>query len=616
MAVSLLLTFDGADGATTAPDKSGTHKSISFTGAASLSSTQKKYGATSLRISSGADAVTSPAHADFALGTGDFTISAYVLIESFATQTLQGFFNIGHYGDGCLARITPIALEFWLSGKAEVAVTFTTGVFHHVEYCRVSGTIYFFLDGVLKGTASKPGDIPARDISIGNTVLSGSEYVHGYVDNVYVNKGEGLHTTDFTPPGNFEFGDAFITGTSPTIVSYGGGHAGVIAPSPLFKSHGGGFATVTAPMATFFAGPIESGAAALFVPSPTVHSAGGATSAITGTSPTLSARGHGSTDEQSISITAPSPLLTITTGANGRVTAPNATLAAAGTVTGWAKATIAAPTATLSAAGTVSAMAGASMTAPSPNLIGYGGAVCSVTLTGKATVQATGNTGVIGGAQITCPLFRLSASGTAQNYGSANLIAPSAQLGAQAQAYLIAPGARLTAIGTATVTATYEAYAVNLNHVTKPGPAPIDETTRYTNFPFTHVVRYLNSYFGVNNTGLYLLEGTTDDGTPIEWNVQTATTDFGTPQLKTVEMAFFGGRFGPASEITLFSGETAGDPYVYTTPRDTTAKNYRQTFGRGLKARYYALAAKGADELVLDSITLNIANLARELADS
>lgn len=356
------------------------------------------------------------------------------------------------------------------------------------------------------------------------------------------------------------------------------------------------------------------GTAALTAPMPTVSAAGAyGEASITAPSPTLTSRGHDSYGEQAAFLTAPSPLLSITTGANGKMMAPSPTISTAGTVTGWAKAAITAPAATLAAAGTVSAMAGASMTAPSPNLIGYGGAVCSITLTGKATVQATGTTGVIGGAQITCPLFRLSASGTAQNYGSANLIAPSAQLGAQAQAYLIAPGARLTAIGTATVTATYEAYAVNLNHETKPGPAPIDETTRYTNFPFTHVVRYLNSYFGVNSTGLYLLEGTTDDGTPIEWNVQTAITDFGTPQLKTVEMAFFGGRFGPASEITLFSGETAGDPYVYTTPRDTTAKNYRQTFGRGLKARYYALAAKGADELVLDSITLNIAKLARRI---
>ncbi len=123
----------------------------------------------------------------------------------------------------------------------------------------------------------------------------------------------------------------------------------------------------------------------------------------------------------------------------------------------------------------------------------------------------------ITGAAITAPLFKLSASGTAQNYGGASLLAPSPRLGAQAQAWLIAPGATLTAAGTAVVTATYEAYALNLNHPpAQRGIPEIDELTRYTNFPFTHIVRYQNSYYGANSTGLYLLEGTTDDGALIE----------------------------------------------------------------------------------------------------
>jgi hypothetical protein len=251
----------------------------------------------------------------------------------------------------------------------------------------------------------------------------------------------------------------------------------------------------------------------------------------------------------------------------------------------------------------------AALTAPSPNLIGYGGAVCSVSVTGSPTLRATGTTGGIGGAQITCPLFELTATATAQNYGSANLIAPSPQMGVSMQAYLVAPSATLTAIGSATITATYEAYALNLNHSSDTN----DELTRYTNFPFTHVVRYQNSYYGVNGTGLYLLEGTTDDGVPIDWSFKTGMTDFDDPKNKTVTYAYFGGRLGPDVTVTIYPSEPTGTSYAYNTPRGQSAQNYRQQFGKGLKARYFAIGASGSDSMELDSLDLTVATLTRRI---
>jgi len=172
---------------------------------------------------------------------------------------------------------------------------------------------------------------------------------------------------------------------------------------------------------------------------------------------------------------------------------------------------------------------------------------------------------------------------------------------------------RLTAIGTAVITATYEAYAVNLKHTPRGNEQPTDEVTHYTNFPFTHVVRYKNSYYGANSTGLYLLEGTTDAATPIPFAVKTAMTDFKSPTKKTLASAYFGGRFGPASTITLTAGEDTPASYTYSTPRDQNAQNYRQTFGKGLKARYYQLAVAGSDTLELDSIELDVHNLTRRI---
>jgi len=334
---------------------------------------------------------------------------------------------------------------------------------------------------------------------------------------------------------------------------------------------------------------------------------------LTTPSPRLTFYAHDSTGEQAAHLTCPTPVLSIRTGANVKVQAPTPALSMAGTGTNWANVALTAPSPTVTASGTVTGVATASLSAPRPNLVGYGGAVCSITLTGRPTVQATGTTGGIASIAITAPLFELTASATAQNHGSINVLAPSPKLGGQARAWIIAPMGRLTAIGSATITATYEAYAVNLKHSPRGPEQPVDETTHYTNFPFTHVVRYQNSYFGANSTGLYLLEGTTDAGTEIPWAVKTAMDDFKTPTKKTIASAYFSGRFGPASTVQLHSGEQAPNTYSFSTPRDALAQNHRQVFGKGIKERYFALGASGAGTCEIDAIELEVNNMTRRI---
>ena len=388
------------------------------------------------------------------------------------------------------------------------------------------------------------------------------------------------------------------------------------APTPLCLAYGGANIQAPAPMAGL---SIYGGASALLsAPAPKIFILAGGGSAITAPTPTLLSTGRSSAGDNDFTYTAPSALLSAHGGANARLTAPSPALGVTATFTNWGKSDISAPSATLAAAGTVSGTGQAALTLRTPyKLVGYSGAVASITLTGKYTVQAQSTAGSVGGAAITCPLFELSASGTAQNYGSANLLAPAARLGAQAQAWLAAPGFTLTAIGSATITATYEAYAVNLLHppAARGQAAPVDETTRYTNFPFTHVVRYRNSYYGANSTGLYLLEGTTDDGVDIPYTLRTAISDFKSPFRKTVASAYFGGRLGPDATMTLYAGEGAQtQAYSYTTPRGALAQNYRQAFGKGIRQhRYYSLGISGTDAMALDSLELDTHNSTRRI---
>lgn len=332
--------------------------------------------------------------------------------------------------------------------------------------------------------------------------------------------------------------------------------------------------------------------------------------------PTLAvaSMGHNTTGEFAFAGVLPGMAVKAFGGINTSAGLPPLGAYAAGVGTSLATASLLMPALSVVASGVVAGQANTSATLPMTRLAGFGGAVISISLDNGLTVASSVSAGSVASAAVTLPLFDLVASATAQNHGGANVLLPAIGMVNSGAAWVALPSMQLVAVGHAVVTATFEAYALNLNHPpAQRGIPEIDELTRYTNFPFTHIVRYQNSYYGANSTGLYLLEGTTDDGALIDWEVETAITDFGSPQLKTVEMAYFGGRFGPETAITLIAGETTTNAYTHTTPRGAAAQNHRQPFGRGQKARYYALGASGNGEVTIDSITLNIATLARKV---
>lgn len=324
---------------------------------------------------------------------------------------------------------------------------------------------------------------------------------------------------------------------------------------------------------------------------------------------TVHSTGRTSTHDNALDAILPSITAQAQAGANASIALPPISAEMSATFTGFAEVSAALPSIEVEMSGTTAAVGSAEVSLPVFDVVGYSGSVCSVTI-GPITAVATATAGGVASAAVTLPLFEIEADATAQNYGSANIVLPALQSSPYGLAWLTLPGFKLTAIGTATITATYEAYAVNLKHS---DPDAVDETTRYTNFPFTHVVRYKNSYYGANSTGLYLLEGTTDDGAAIPFDVKTAMTDFKSSMKKTLASAYFSGRFGPASTITLTAGEGTPVAYSFSTPRGQAAQNHRQVFGKGLKERYYALEVAGTGTLELDGIEMDVAKLSRRI---
>lgn len=330
---------------------------------------------------------------------------------------------------------------------------------------------------------------------------------------------------------------------------------------------------------------------------------------------TLSATAHNSTGENAAYITAPMGQVQAYMGDFANLAAPKPVVSFSATGTNWLSADIAAPMPTLQASGTVSGTSQANITAPMATMIGYGGMVMSVALTGFPSLQASITSGAVMSGAVRCPLAQLSFSITAESHFSANLLAPAGQMGSSLQAWIMAPMATLTAIGTADVVASYEAYSINLAHTPKPGDntAPTDEVTRYTNFPFQRIVRYKNSYYGMAADGLYLLEGTTDNGMPIPFTIRTCVDDFKSALRKIAAAAVFSGQIGPDATVTLYTGEASQNAYGYYTPRGQTAANHREKFGRGVKDRYFAVGISGSEVIGLDTLDLDITETSRRI---
>lgn len=192
--VSVLLHMDGV---ATTTDSSPSPKTVTLNPGAVLSSAGARFGAKGLQPSSGGASVAS--HADFAL-PGDFTFECWFYVISFS-PSFQSLFNIGSYSNGALFRVRADTIELHINGAYyNVSSTITTGEWHHIAWSRESGTVSVFLDGVLVGSYTSSGSIPAGDLLVGISQHIGGEYLNGYIDELRLTKGVARYTAAFTPP--------------------------------------------------------------------------------------------------------------------------------------------------------------------------------------------------------------------------------------------------------------------------------------------------------------------------------------------------------------------------------------------------------------------------------
>lgn len=146
-------------------------------------------------------------HADFAFGTGAFTLEAWLFRLSSGNPSGFGTYpdwSQASSGAGVYFETTGDVLG--RVGKTDGADVLSGGVvplneWHHVAFTRDGSNVTrLFLDGVLKQQGTSTRDCQMDNLSIGRAVATTSgNYFHGYMNGVRVSKGVARYTANFTP---------------------------------------------------------------------------------------------------------------------------------------------------------------------------------------------------------------------------------------------------------------------------------------------------------------------------------------------------------------------------------------------------------------------------------
>lgn len=155
----------------------------------------------------------------------------------------------------------------------------------------------------------------------------------------------------------------------------------------------------------------------------------------------------------------------------------------------------------------------------------------------------------------------------------------------------------------------FEAWVVNVE--TK---AP----WQYDNYPFNSFAKAEGEYLALSSSGLYELSGDTDDGDIINAIIRTGLENFGSSNMKSIPVAYFGYTSGGRvlfKTITTESGDKIERWYELKekTANDTTEGKVKM--GRGVRAVYWQFEIENIDgsDFDFDSVKLLPAILKRRI---
>ena len=204
--VALLLHGDGTNGSTTIIDSSPSSKTVTAFGDAQISTAQSKFGS-AIAFDAVGDRLTASS-ADFAFGTGDFTIETWLYVITIGVE--RGFMQTSDVAGGLKpSYLTGVTLYFAGSntivariGGATITSTtsaFSLNTWFHFALTRNNGSVKIFVNGVERASGSSSDNCIGQNIVVGG-YYDASYLYNGYIDDFRITKGVARYTSNFTPP--------------------------------------------------------------------------------------------------------------------------------------------------------------------------------------------------------------------------------------------------------------------------------------------------------------------------------------------------------------------------------------------------------------------------------
>lgn len=206
-----LLHFDGSNGSTTFTDQTG--KTWAPSGNAQISTAQSMFGGASGLFDGSGDFISTPSHADFNFGAGNFTIECWVRPTNFgnyrviaakrASGSVVAPFCIQFNTGGNNSRLF---VSFSLNGSTwalqlSSGTSMSSATWYHVAVVRNGTTVTVYQNGVSVASGTLTGELMtnANAVTVGADG-DGATGFNGYIDEMRVSKGVARYTAAFTPP--------------------------------------------------------------------------------------------------------------------------------------------------------------------------------------------------------------------------------------------------------------------------------------------------------------------------------------------------------------------------------------------------------------------------------
>ena len=198
---SLLLHMDGTNASTNFVDSGPSALTVTRTGTPAISTSQSKYGGSSVAFSGTTDRLGVASNALFAFGTGDFTVEFWVYFNSISTSFVQLYdtYVSGGFSFYWSGSTSTLIISNRSANQLSQAWSPSANTWYHLAVSRSGTSLKLFVNGTVLGSATASTSYAQAAIQIGGTADNASYTLNGYIDDLRITK-YARYTSAFAPP--------------------------------------------------------------------------------------------------------------------------------------------------------------------------------------------------------------------------------------------------------------------------------------------------------------------------------------------------------------------------------------------------------------------------------